>query len=239
MSTTLQHRILPDEQGERLDRILARAWPELTRSRIQKLLEQGSITVDGRAARASDQPHAGALVVAQIPAAAPSVLVPEDIPLDVVYEDEHVLVVNKPAGLVVHPGAGVRSGTLVHALLAHAPSVHGVGGVARPGLVHRLDKDTSGLLVVAKSDAAFRKLSEDLAKRLIDLGLWMRAMWIEFRLPMVGQHNPFRGASHRFVMLIPWCVCVLPPSALSRMKEFSPVMRTSFGSTGVVMSRSL
>jgi len=164
---SLTHRILPDEQGERLDRILARAWPELTRSRIQKLLTAGAITVDGRAARASDAPRAGALVEAHVPAVVPSALVPEDIPLDIVFEDEHLLVVNKPAGLVVHPGAGVKSGTLVHALLAHAPSVQGVGGVARPGLVHRLDKDTSGLLVVAKTDAAFQRLTKDLAKRAI------------------------------------------------------------------------
>ena len=164
---SLTHRILPDEQGERLDRILARAWPELTRSRIQRLLTDGRITVDGRAARASDAPRAGALVEANVPDAVPSALVPEDIPLDVVYEDEHILVVNKPAGLVVHPGAGVKSGTLVHALLAHAPCVEGVGGVARPGLVHRLDKDTGGLLVVAKTDAAFQRLTKDLAKRAI------------------------------------------------------------------------
>ena len=164
---SLTHRILPDEQGERLDRILARAWPELTRSRIQSLLEDGSITLDGRTAPASHKPRAGALAVAEIREPAPSPLVPEAIPLAIVFEDEHLLVVDKPAGLVVHPGAGVKSGTLVHALLAHAPSVQGVGGVARPGLVHRLDKDTSGLLVVAKTDAAFQKLTKDLAQRKI------------------------------------------------------------------------
>ena len=167
MGTTLRHRIQPDEQGERLDRVLARAWPSLTRSRIQKLLAQGQVTVDARTARASDAARSGALAEALVPDAAPSALVPEAIPLDIRYEDEHLLVVNKPVGLVVHPGAGVRQGTLVHALLAHAPAVEGVGGVARPGIVHRLDKDTSGLLVVAKTDAAFQALSKDLARRAI------------------------------------------------------------------------
>jgi 23S rRNA pseudouridine1911/1915/1917 synthase len=167
MGTTLQHRILPDEQGERLDRILARAWPELTRSRIQRLLEQGHVTVDARPARASDSARPGALAEANIPAPLPSVLVPEAIPLSIVFEDAHLIVLDKPAGLVVHPGAGVKSGTLVHALLAHAPSVEGVGGVARPGLVHRLDKDTTGLLVVAKDDASFQGLTKDLARRAI------------------------------------------------------------------------
>jgi 23S rRNA pseudouridine1911/1915/1917 synthase len=167
VGTTLRHRILPDEQGERLDRILARAWPELTRSRIQTLLKAGHLTVDGRPAKANDVPRAHALAEVRIPDAAPSALVPEAIPLSIVFEDDDLLVVDKPAGLVVHPGAGVRHGTLVHALLAHAPTVEGIGGVARPGLVHRLDKDTSGLLVVAKSERAFQALTKDLAHRRI------------------------------------------------------------------------
>jgi 23S rRNA-/tRNA-specific pseudouridylate synthase len=167
MGTTLRHRILPDEQGERLDRILARAWPELTRSRIQSLLKQGHVTVDTRPARASDSARAGQLAEAALPDVLPSLLVPEAIPLSIVYEDASLLVVDKPAGLVVHPGAGVKHGTLVHALLAHAPTLAGVGGVARPGLVHRLDKDTTGLLVVAKTDAAFQALTKDLARRAI------------------------------------------------------------------------
>ncbi len=94
-------------------------------------------------------------------------LVPEAIALSIVFEDEFLLVIDKPAGMVVHPGAGVRSGTLVHALLAHCPGIEGIGGVARPGLVHRLDKDTSGLLVVAKTDAAYQGLTRDLARRRI------------------------------------------------------------------------
>jgi 23S rRNA pseudouridine1911/1915/1917 synthase len=167
MSVTRRHTIVPEEQGDRLDRVLARAWPELTRSRIQSLLKGGHVTVDGRAARASDSARPGATCEAVVPDAVPSLLVPEDIPLSIVYEDDDLIVLDKPAGLVVHPGAGVRSGTLVHALLAHAPQVEGVGGVARPGLVHRLDKDTSGLLVVAKNDPAFQGLTQDLARRAI------------------------------------------------------------------------
>jgi 23S rRNA pseudouridine1911/1915/1917 synthase len=167
MSATRRHRILPEEQGDRLDRVLARAWPELTRSRIQSLLKTGRVTVDGRAARASDAARTGALAEVVIPDPLPSRITPESIPLKVVFEDDDLIVIDKPAGLVVHPGAGVKSGTLVHALLAHAPNVEGVGGVARPGLVHRLDKDTSGLLVVAKNDASFQKLTGDLARRRV------------------------------------------------------------------------
>lgn len=167
MDVTRRHRIEPEEQGDRLDRVLARAWPELTRSRIQSLLKAGHVTVDGGPARPSDAARPGTLAEAQVPAAVPSHLTPEDIPLTIVFEDDDLIVLDKPAGLVVHPGAGVRTGTLVHALLAHAPTIAGVGGVARPGLVHRLDKDTSGLLVVGKTDAAFTALTRDLARREI------------------------------------------------------------------------
>jgi 23S rRNA pseudouridine1911/1915/1917 synthase len=167
LSRLLQHRVRTEEQGQRLDRLLAAAWPELTRSRIQALLRAGKVTVDGRAAKPSDQPRPGASIEAEIPDPEPTHLVAEQRVLDIVFEDEFLLVVNKPAGLVVHPGAGVRHGTLVHALLGHCPGIQGVGGVARPGLVHRLDKDTSGLLVVAKTDAAFQALTRDLALRRV------------------------------------------------------------------------
>jgi 23S rRNA pseudouridine1911/1915/1917 synthase len=161
------HQIEPTESAERLDRVLARAWPDLTRTRIQRLLEQGHVTVDGKPVRGKDPARAGAVVTLEEPAAEPSNLSPEAIPLDIVYEDDDLLVVNKPAGMVVHPGAGVRDGTLAHALLAHCPALTGIGGVARPGMVHRLDKDTSGLLVVAKTEAAFRGLTRDLAARAV------------------------------------------------------------------------
>ncbi|MGH7724638.1 MAG: RluA family pseudouridine synthase [Candidatus Eiseniibacteriota bacterium] len=147
--------------------MLARAWPALTRTRIQGLLEHGHVTVDGAPARGKEKARPGAVVEAHVPPPEPSPLTPEPRALSIVFEDEHLIVLDKPAGLVVHPGAGVRHGTLVHALLAHAPAIEGVGGVQRPGLVHRLDKDTSGLLVVAKTDAAFRALVRALAERRI------------------------------------------------------------------------
>jgi len=165
--TTRTYHIPETEQGERLDRVLARAWGDLTRSRIQRLFAQGHVTVDGRPARAKDPAKAGAAATLDLPAPEPSNLVPEDIALDILYEDDDLLVVNKAAGMVVHPGAGVRAGTLAHALLAHCPALSGIGGVARPGLVHRLDKDTSGLLLVAKTDVAFQALTHDLAARTV------------------------------------------------------------------------
>lgn len=150
---------------ERLDRALARLWPDLSRSRLQRLVKDGHVRVGGvvvtdPAARAA----AGAAVMLAAPPPAPASPVAEAIPLVVAYEDEEVIVVDKPAGLVVHPGAGHGAGTLVNALLAHCgTSLSGIGGVARPGIVHRLDKDTSGLLVVAKTDRAHRSLAAQFA----------------------------------------------------------------------------
>ncbi len=167
MTPTLSYRVLPEDQGQRLDRLLARAWPTLTRTRIQALLESGHVTVDGARARGKEKARPGSRIEAILPAAEPSHLSPEPRALSILFEDEHVIVLDKPAGLVVHPGAGVRSGTLVHALLAHCPGIEGVGGVQRPGLVHRLDKDTSGLLIVAKTDAAYQALTRALAGRRI------------------------------------------------------------------------
>ena len=157
----------PEEQGTRLDRVLAQAWPDLTRSRIQRLIEDGHVLVDGQAAKSSEAARAGSTAVAVLPAASLGKIVPEDVPLNIIYEDDDLLVLDKAAGMVVHPGAGVRTGTLVHALLSHAPIIAGVGGTSRPGLVHRLDKDTSGLMVVAKTSAAYRALTEALAAREI------------------------------------------------------------------------
>jgi 23S rRNA pseudouridine1911/1915/1917 synthase len=123
--------------------------------------------VNGKLARAAQPLHAGDALRVEIPDPEPTDLVPEDLPLRVVFEDEHLAVVDKPAGLVVHPGAGVPRGTLVHALVHRYPGIAGVGGVRRPGLVHRLDKDTSGLLVVAKTDRAYQGLVAQLASRAL------------------------------------------------------------------------
>jgi 23S rRNA pseudouridine1911/1915/1917 synthase len=155
--------------GERLDRFLAAAQPDLSRSRLQALIRAGQVTVSGRAARASQRLRAGEHVRVELPdpAARTVALEPEAIPLTIVHEDGHLLVLDKPAGLVVHPGAGVATGTLVHALLHHAPEIAGVGGAGRPGIVHRLDKETSGLMVVARTPAAHRALVEMLRARAV------------------------------------------------------------------------
>jgi 23S rRNA pseudouridine1911/1915/1917 synthase len=152
--------------GERLDRYLARVEAArriaLSRTRLKALIEAGEVTIDGSIARdPSTRLAEGARVVFETPPMEESPLAGEDLPLVVVYEDEHLIVIDKPAGLVVHPAPGHPAGTLVNALIRHCgASLSGVGGVRRPGIVHRLDKDTSGLLVAAKTDAAHRGLAE-------------------------------------------------------------------------------
>lgn len=154
--------------GLRLDRWLALQLHELSRARLQKLIEGGQVLVDGRSARASLRLRAGQAVTVSIPAPAAARPQPEDIPLRVVYEDQHLLVVDKPAGLSVHPGAGRSGGTLVNALLHRIKDLSGVGGVLRPGIVHRLDKGTSGLMVVAKDDQTHRALAAQFAGRTVE-----------------------------------------------------------------------
>ena len=151
--------------GQRLDRFIASAMRKLSRSRAHDLILEGHILVNGAPSRPSHKLKAGEEVSVTIPRPRPTELTPEDIPLDIRFEDEHLIVVNKPAGMVVHPAAGNYTGTLVHALLFSRPSLSGVGGVARPGIVHRLDKDTSGLMVVAKTDAAHQSLAEQIKNR--------------------------------------------------------------------------
>jgi 23S rRNA pseudouridine1911/1915/1917 synthase len=154
--------------GERLDRWLARHVAGQSRSRLQALIEQRHVTVDGAAGRASARLRAGQRVRVAIPEPAAAVPAPEAIPLAIVHEDAHLVVIDKPAGLVVHPGAGRDSGTLVNALLHHVRDLSGVGGVLRPGIVHRLDRGTSGLLVVAKDDATHRELARQFASREVE-----------------------------------------------------------------------
>jgi 23S rRNA pseudouridine1911/1915/1917 synthase len=154
--------------GQRLDRWLASRFPTESRARLQGLIASGNIRLDGRASRASARLRPGQEVEVHWPEPVPAAPQAEDIPLRIVYEDERLLVVDKPAGLVVHPGPGRASGTLVNALLHHVRDLSGVGGVLRPGIVHRLDRGTSGLLVVAKDDEAHRDLSRQFAARNVE-----------------------------------------------------------------------
>ena len=157
----------PEEQGLRLDVFLSRKDTALSRSQARRLIDDGDALVDGRPARASHRLRPGEKVTLRRPPPHPSGIVPEEIPLAIFYEDESILVVDKPAGMVVHPAAGNPRGTLVNALQFHCGSLSAIGGVLRPGIVHRLDKGTSGLMVVAKSDEAHRHLSEQFKKRLV------------------------------------------------------------------------
>jgi 23S rRNA pseudouridine1911/1915/1917 synthase len=157
---------VPDDQtGQRLDRVLAAHVAELSRSRLKALIEAGTVTIDGATIRdPSHRVKSGAAIALDIPPPQPAAPAAETIPLDVVYEDADIIVIDKPSGLVVHPAAGHWTGTLVNALIAHCgESLSGIGGERRPGIVHRLDKDTSGLMVVAKNDRAHRRLAAQFA----------------------------------------------------------------------------
>src|ERR1051326_2957836 len=155
--------IAADDDGVRLDRALQRQLPELSRTRLKQLMLSGQIAGEGALLRdPAQRARAGARLVVTLPAPQNPFPAAQPIALDICYEDEHLIVVDKPAGMVVHPAPGNAEGTLVNALLAHCgPSLVGIGGVRRPGIVHRLDKDTSGLLVAAKTEVAHRALSND------------------------------------------------------------------------------
>jgi 23S rRNA pseudouridine1911/1915/1917 synthase len=157
-------RVVVENEADRLDRYLATGLG-MSRSRIVALIQEGRVTVDGRPGKKSEALSPGQVVEVEVPPPEPTEARPEDIPLDVVYEDETLLVVNKAAGLVVHPAPGHRDGTLVNALLFHVKDLSGIGGKLRPGIVHRLDRDTSGLMVVAKGDDAHVALSNAIKRR--------------------------------------------------------------------------
>lgn len=156
-----------DEPPERLDVFIARQEPELTRSAVQRLVEAGRITVNGAPARPSLKLKGGERIVIEIPPPLPAVPVAEQIPLEILYEDADLIVVNKPAGMSVHPGAGRSEGTLVNALLGHCTDLSGIGGEVRPGIVHRIDKDTTGVLVAAKNDRAHQGLAHQFKEHSI------------------------------------------------------------------------
>ncbi|MEX2247526.1 MAG: RluA family pseudouridine synthase [Dehalococcoidia bacterium] len=157
-----------DRDGERLDVFVARALPDLTRSRVQKLIAKAHITVGGERAKPGLRLIAGQRVAVVVPPPEPIDARPEPIALDVIYEDADLLSVNKPPGMTVHPAPGHPRSTLVNAILAHCDDLSGVGGALRPGIVHRLDKDTSGVILVAKSDAAHQALARQLKARTVE-----------------------------------------------------------------------
>ena len=165
----MTQEFVADRTGERLDVFVARRLPEVTRSRVRRLIDEGFVTVDDTlAAKAGITLQAGARVGVTVPPEEPAGPEPEAMSLHIVYEDDDLLVVDKPAGLAVHPSPGHFSHTLVNAVLAHSPQLSGVGGEGRPGIVHRLDKDTSGLIIVAKDDAAHVSLARQLKERQVE-----------------------------------------------------------------------
>ena len=157
------------ETPERLDKFLVGQLQEFSRSRIQGLITNGFVDVNGRLAKKAGQTlESGSSVTVRVPPAAPTDLIAEDIPLDIVFENEDLIVVNKPAGMVVHPAAGHASGTLVNAVLGYEPDIEGIGGEERPGVVHRLDKETSGLILLAKNERAHRWLQDQFRLRKVE-----------------------------------------------------------------------
>ncbi|MFZ5442937.1 MAG: RluA family pseudouridine synthase [Myxococcota bacterium] len=158
----------PEAKGLRVDQFIARSRPELSRARVQALIEEGRVRIADASIKASQRLQGTEEIVVEIPAAAPAEPEPEALPITVIHEDRDLLVIDKAAGMVVHPGAGHASGTLVNALLHHVKDLRGVGGELRPGIVHRLDKDTSGLLVIAKHDEALRGLQAAFKSRDVE-----------------------------------------------------------------------
>jgi 23S rRNA pseudouridine1911/1915/1917 synthase len=165
---TLDMPVPAGKSKERLDKFLAAQLPSITRAKLKKLIDDEFVTIAGKPCKAGRLIRPGEMIQIVFPMSRPSEILPEPIPLTIVYEDSYLLVVNKPAGMVVHPAHGNMCGTLVNALLAHCEDLSNVGGGQRPGLVHRLDKDTSGLLVVAKDDLSHVELARQLSERKME-----------------------------------------------------------------------
>jgi 23S rRNA pseudouridine1911/1915/1917 synthase len=165
---TIELVVAKTARGLRIDRYLANELPQFSRTRLQYLIRQGFVRLNGKNVRASDPLRSGDRIELREPPTEKIESQPEAIPLDILFQDEDLLVINKPSGLVVHPGAGHRDHTLINALLHHCPTLSGIGGKERPGIVHRLDKETSGCLVVAKNDEAHRGLSRQFASRTVE-----------------------------------------------------------------------
>jgi len=181
------------QSGTRIDSLIALLIPEVSRSRAAALVEAGEVRLNGQPPRKSARPVAGDVIEVNIPAPTETTVRPQDIPLTICYQDADLLVIDKPAGLVVHPSAGHPDGTLVNALLHHVSDLSGIGGVLRPGIVHRLDRDTSGLLLVAKHDEAHRSLSQALRQRLIRR-VYLAAAWGHLRSERLRVEAPIARA---------------------------------------------
>lgn len=191
----VRRRLVVEDAAPRLDRYLADHLAELSRTQVARLLADGRITLNGDLPRKSAPLEPGDVIEVEVPAPEPSAILPEAIPLDILYEDEDLAVIHKPAGMVTHPAPGHRSGTLVNALLHHLADLSGIGGVRRPGIVHRLDKDTSGLLLVAKHDASHRKLAGALKRREVSRR-YLAASWGHLEEDRQTVDAPV-GRSHR------------------------------------------
>lgn len=169
MSEPLQYIVPPGPRRSRADKILAAGFPDHSRVALQRSFDAGLVLLGGKPIKRDHAVAEGDVLVFSLPDTKPSEIKAVDIPLDVLYEDKHLLVLNKASGMIVHPGAGTGEDTLVHALLAHCEGeLSGIGGVERPGIVHRLDRETSGVMLVAKTDAAHRGLSEQFAERSLE-----------------------------------------------------------------------
>lgn len=188
-------KVTPDGKGKRLDAWLSRVAPDLSRARIQDLIRTGHITLNGKPAKPSQTLASGQDIQIEIPPPVEVDLKPEAIPLDVLFEDADLIVINKPAGLVVHPAAGHASGTLVNALLAHCPDLSGINGEKRPGIVHRLDRDTTGVMVVAKHEKAMQSLSLQFKDRETTKG-YLALVWGHLT-PSAGRAETLIGRNPR------------------------------------------
>jgi 23S rRNA pseudouridine1911/1915/1917 synthase len=160
--------LIADTAGERLDQFVARSLPSLTRTHAQRLIDDGRVLVAGARAKSSLRLEAGVSVSVDVPAPKAATATPQPIALDIIYEDEHIIAVNKPPGMAVHPSPGHEHSTLVNAILAHCDDLSGIGGALRPGIVHRLDRDTSGVILIARNDDAHRGLVRQLKDRTIE-----------------------------------------------------------------------
>ena len=195
-------RVDSDDARRRLDIVVAEKYSRLSRSRVQTLIESGHIRLNGQPAKPRHAVHAGDLVTVEEPAVVPTDLQPQAIPITFLFEDEFLAVINKPSGLVVHPGAGQTDGTLVNALLHHCTALSGIGGELRPGIVHRLDKETSGCLVIAKNDEVHHRLSRLFANREVEK-IYLAICSGIFRQKIGDIREPIgRNAFHRKKMAI-------------------------------------